>query len=149
MISRLGCLATVCGLAGVFATGCGTTKTVTVTTAVGTNPATATTTAPAGTTSPAATTGPAGTTGPTTNPSPAERKAIIARAVALCKTTVNGQPTLSASAKSQLDGVCDKTGTGNVSAVRTAAYQVCQEIIRASFPAGAARTQGLAACPKP
>jgi hypothetical protein len=140
MINRLGSLAAVCALAGVLATGCGA-KTVTVTTG---------STTPTTTTPTTATTPPTGTTGTSTTPTtPGQLRALVAQEVAACKTTVNSQGTLSASAKSQLDAVCDKAGTGDVAAVQKAASQVCQEIIKDQVPAGAARTQALASCPKP
>ena len=73
----------------------------------------------------------------------------VAQAVAACKTSVQAVPTLSASIKNELASICDKAASGDESGVKQATYQVCQQIIKATVPAGAAQTTALAACPKP
>ncbi len=135
--------------AGVLA-GCGGgAKTVTVTTPGGG----ASTTAP---TAPTATTGATGATGATSpsaslkaaeaaNPAIARQ---IAQAVASCKTSINSQPSLSATNKAKLDAICDKAGSGDTTGVQKATADVCQQIVRDTVPASA-QTQALAACPTP
>ncbi len=73
----------------------------------------------------------------------------IAQAVAACKTEVEAAPTLSASVKSQLVSICEKAASGNETGVKQAAYQVCQEIVKATVPGGSVQSTALAACPKP
>jgi hypothetical protein len=145
MTKRLGVLGAICA-AGVLA-GCGGgAKTVTVTTPVGG----ATTTAPAGTTG---ATGASGVTSPSASLKAAEaaNPAIvkqIAQAVASCKTSINSQPSLSATNKAKLDAICDKAGSGDTTGVQKATADVCQQIVRDTVPASA-QTQALAACPTP
>jgi UTP:GlnB (protein PII) uridylyltransferase len=156
MFSRVGLLAGVCALTGVFATGCGssTTKTVTTTAppAATTTPATTTpaTTTPAATT-PATTTPTASSTSSQLKAAEAANPAIaaeVAQAVAACKTSVNSAATLTADDKSKLDAICVKAGDGDAAGVQQASSQVCQEIIKDTVPS-AEQSQALAACPKP
>ncbi|HYM55326.1 MAG TPA: hypothetical protein VES97_08190 [Solirubrobacteraceae bacterium] len=71
----------------------------------------------------------------------------VAAAVAACKQTIQSQSTLSAGAKSKLEAVCDKAAKGDTAAVKQAAREVCEEVIKTSaVPAGPAREQALAAC---
>jgi hypothetical protein len=166
MIKRLGLLLAVSAVAGVLG-GCGSTKTVTVTTGnLATTPAGATTTPTGATTTPATTT-PTGTTttatGTTTpaassGPTSAEIKAAeaanpalkaeLAQAVASCKSSVNAAPTLNASDKAKLDSICAQAASGDTAGVQKATSEVCQQIIRDSVPASA-QAQALASCPKP
>jgi len=73
----------------------------------------------------------------------------VAEAVAACKSSIQAAPTLTADEKSKLTSICDKAANGDEAGVKQAAYQVCQEIVKSSVPAGSAQTTALAACPKP
>jgi hypothetical protein len=68
--------------------------------------------------------------------------------VAACKASIASQSTLAANLKSQLNGICDKAGSGDQAGARKAAAQVCQQIVKSAVPA-AAQAQALASCPKP
>jgi hypothetical protein len=71
----------------------------------------------------------------------------VQAAVAACKQTIQSQTTLSAGAKSKLEAVCSKAAKGDTTAVKQAAREVCEEVIKTSaVPAGPAREQALAAC---
>ncbi|MBA3808512.1 MAG: hypothetical protein H0X28_09000 [Solirubrobacterales bacterium] len=73
--------------------------------------------------------------------------ANIAAAVATCKSQIEAQSTLPAGAKSKLEAVCEKAAKGDTAAVKVAAREVCEEVIKNSpVPAGAAQEQALAAC---
>jgi len=73
--------------------------------------------------------------------------ADVAAAVAACKKEIQTQSTLPASAKTKLEGVCEKAAKGDGEAVKKAAREVCEEVIKNSpIPAGAAQEQALAAC---
>ncbi len=101
---------------------------------------------PAATTSstPAATTTSSTTS---TTSSSAVPPANIAAAVATCKSQIEAQSTLRAGAKSKLEAVCEKAAKGDTAAVKVAAREVCEEVIKNSpVPAGAAQEQALAAC---
>jgi hypothetical protein len=75
--------------------------------------------------------------------------ANVAQAVAACKSQIEAQSTLPARAKSKLEAVCEKAAKGDTSAVKAAAREVCEEVIKSSsVPAGAAQEQALAACRK-
>jgi hypothetical protein len=70
----------------------------------------------------------------------------VAQAVAACKSGVQKAPTLSASVKAKIEGICDKVGT-DPAAARKAAKEVCVEIVNASpIPAGAIKERALAGC---
>lgn len=67
--------------------------------------------------------------------------------MAQCKQEIQSQSTLPASAKTKLEGVCEKAAKGDSEAVKKAAREVCEEVIKNSpVPAGAAQEQALAAC---
>ncbi|MDX6513910.1 MAG: hypothetical protein QOE36_3414 [Gaiellaceae bacterium] len=70
----------------------------------------------------------------------------VKAAVESCKQAVDAQPTLSASDKSDLKGLCDKAASGDPAAVQKAAKEVCIKIVKGQVPAGAARDQAVAAC---
>jgi hypothetical protein len=91
---------------------------------------------------------PATTSTSTTSSSPsAVPPANVAAAVATCKAQIEAQSTLPAGAKTKLEGVCEKAAKGDTAAVKAAAREVCEEVIKnAALPAGAAQEQALAAC---
>lgn len=73
--------------------------------------------------------------------------ANVAAAVSACKSQIEAQSTLPAGAKSKLEAVCEKAAKGDTAAVKVAAREVCEEVIKNSaVPAGAAQEQALAAC---
>jgi hypothetical protein len=70
----------------------------------------------------------------------------VAQAVASCKSVVQKAPTLSAATKAKIEGICEKAGT-NPAAARTAAKEVCIEVVNASpIPSGSIKEKALAAC---
>jgi hypothetical protein len=70
----------------------------------------------------------------------------VAQAVAACKSVVQKAPTLSAATKAKIEGICEKAGT-NPAAARTAAKEVCIEVVNASpIPSGSIKEKALAAC---
>ncbi len=83
-------------------------------------------------------------TSPTTTPS---GSAGVADAVAACKSVIKQEPTLSASVKAKVEGICNKAAGGDVAGARTAAKEVCIEIVNASpIPAGPIKEKALATC---
>ena len=83
----------------------------------------------------------------TSTPSTAVPAGDVAAAVAACKSQIEAQSTLPAGAKSKLEAVCEKAAKGDTAAVKVAAREVCEEVIKNSaVPAGAAQEQALAAC---
>lgn len=85
-------------------------------------------------------------TGATTTDAPANVDAAVKAAVESCKSSIDAQPTLDDSLKSDLKEVCDKAASGDAAAVTAATKEVCTKIIEANVPEGAAREQALAAC---
>jgi hypothetical protein len=72
----------------------------------------------------------------------------IVNAISRCKSSIGAAPTLSSSAKSKLEGLCDQAAKGDLVSLRKASAQVCQDIVKESVPSSA-QAQALAACPKP
>ena len=73
--------------------------------------------------------------------------ASAAETIAVCKQEIAGQKSLPASAKAKLEAVCQKAANGETAAVKKAAQEVCEEVIKSSpVPSSAAREQALAAC---
>jgi hypothetical protein len=66
--------------------------------------------------------------------------------VAACKAIVQTEPTLSASVKSKVEGICNKAANGDLAGVKTAAKEVCKEVINAAPIPSSAKAQGIAAC---
>lgn len=84
-------------------------------------------------------------TTPTTSGVPAN----LQKAVAECHHLIETQKALSAIAKSKLSEACDKAGKGDTQAVKTAAREVCEEVVRqASSLPSVAKDTALAACRK-
>lgn len=116
--------------------GCGGSSSTTTSTSSSTPATTATSSTPAATGSTPAVTSAAGLSG-----------ANVQVAVAACKRAIQAQTTLPAGAKSKLEAACDKAAKGDTSAVKKAAQEVCEEVIKTSkIPAGAAQEQALANC---
>jgi hypothetical protein len=80
------------------------------------------------------------TTGSTTTPA-------TAAAVESCRRGAKAIPTLSTSTRVKIEAICDKAASGNPAAVRTAAREVCEEIVKASpLPEGSAKQHAVAGC---
>jgi len=126
-------------LCGGLVAGCGSSSSTT------SSSVTAAQTAPAAVTStPAAATGttPAGA-------SPSVPSSEAAGIVAACKEVIAEAPTLPASTKAKVEGICNKAASGNIEGARKAAKEVCTEVINAEpIPAGAAKEEALANCKK-
>lgn len=80
------------------------------------------------------------TTGSTTSPA-------TAAAVESCRRGAKAIPTLSSSTRTKIETICDKAASGNPAAVRTAAREVCEEIVKVSpLPEGSAKRHAIAGC---
>jgi len=126
-------------LCGALVAGCGSSSSTT------SSSTTTTTSKPATSSTAAATTAtsPTGTTSATSTVS----AATLAQAVATCKSAVQKATTLSASVKAKLEGICNKAASGDLAGARTAAREVCVEVVNATpIPSSAAKQQALAAC---
>jgi len=105
-----------------------------------------TTTSSQSTSTPAAASTPAATSTPTTTGAGPVAPNLQA-AVAACKQAIQAQRTLTAGAKSKLEAICGKAAKGDTAAIKQAAREVCEEVVKTSaVPAGPAREQALAAC---
>jgi hypothetical protein len=140
MIRKLSTWLLVALAGGAFVAGCGSSNNSTSSSQATSTPAT-TTPAPAGATStPPTPSGPRTPAGEASHPTPAQ-------AVASCKQSIQAQPTISASAKSKLAGLCAKAASGDRTALHKVAQEVCVELVNASqIPAGASRERALAVC---
>jgi hypothetical protein len=155
MIRKLSTWLVVALAGGAFLAGCGSSSNSTSSSQTASPPAT-TSSAPAGTTSPSGTTSsaPARTTSTAATPIPrgattgpgVPRNASPTQVVAACKQSIQAQPTISASAKTKLEGICAKAG-GDRAALHRVAQEVCVELVNASrVPAGASKERALAVC---
>lgn len=124
-----GALLAGCGSSSSSSSSSSTTASTPASTATSTPAATGTTS-----TSPTTTTG---ATAPTGN---------VAEYVAICKSIIERVPTLSASVKSKVEGICTKAAHGDAAGARAAAKEVCVEVIDASPISGAEKERALAAC---
>jgi len=71
----------------------------------------------------------------------------MAVAVTECKSIIQRAPTLSASTKAKVEGICNKAASGDLVGARAAAKEVCVEVIKAlAGPTGPAKEQALASC---
>jgi hypothetical protein len=110
-----------CGGSSSSSTSAGTSSTATGSTAPSTSSATSTT----GTTTSSAT----------------------AAAVESCRRGVKAIPTLPSSTRSKIEAICDKAANGDPGTIRTAAREVCEEIVRSSpLPEGSAKQHAIAGC---
>jgi hypothetical protein len=129
-------------IGSVLIAGCGSSSSSTTSSQSSSPAATSTTTS-----STPPSTGTTGTSGtPSTIPNPAS-SAGLADAVAECRSVIKEAPTLSASTKAKVEGICNKAADGDLAGARAAAKEVCEEVINASpIPAGAVKEHALAAC---
>ncbi len=134
-------------LAGVLIAGCGSSGS---TSASNSTPAQVSVTQPATTTASTGTTSTSPTTTSTNTPSVPTSipttAAGVAEAVAVCKSVIQRDPTLSASLKAKVEGICNKAASGNLAGARAAAKEVCAEVINASPIPAVAKEAALAAC---
>ncbi|HEX9482305.1 MAG TPA: hypothetical protein VF927_09415 [Solirubrobacteraceae bacterium] len=73
----------------------------------------------------------------------------IKEAVAECKRVIKSQTKLPASAKTKLEGACSEAAKGNSQAVKSAAREVCEEVIeKAALGNSAVKEEALKACKK-
>jgi hypothetical protein len=71
----------------------------------------------------------------------------VKAAVAECKQVIQSQAKLPSSAKTKLEGACAQAAKGNTQAVKTAAREVCEEVIgKANLPNGADKEAAQKAC---
>lgn len=116
--------------AGVLLAGCGSSSSSSTS---GSTPSTAAT---ANSSTPS-TTSTAGTT----------KSTAAAAGVASCKRAAQAIPTLSSSTRGKIEAICDTASSGNASATRTAAREVCEEIVKASpLPEGSVKQHAVARC---
>lgn len=123
-------------ICGALIAGCGSSSSTT-SRSTATTPATTSSAAAATTTS---------TAGTSTASNGVVPPADLAAAVAECKSVVEHATTLSSGLKSKVEGICNKAAHGNIAAARTAAKEVCVEVINASPLPASDKTQALAAC---
>jgi hypothetical protein len=131
-----GALLAGCGSGG--STTSGSTSTPAATTAATSTPASTTTSTPASST-------PSTTTPTGAIPTPGSA-AAVAEYAAICKTIIQRTPTLSASVKEKVEGICAKAAHGDLAGARQAAKEVCVEVINASPVPAAAKEKALAEC---
>jgi hypothetical protein len=75
------------------------------------------------------------------------KSSATAAAVESCRRGAKAIPTLSSSTRIKIEAICDKAASGNPAAVRTAAREVCEEIVKASpLPEGSAKQHAIAGC---
>jgi len=79
-------------------------------------------------------------------PGGAASVAGVQQAVTACKSVIRAAPTLSASTKAKVEGVCNKAASGDEAGARRAAKEVCVEVINASPVPAVAKQQALASC---
>lgn len=144
MIGRRSPLLAAALLCGALLAGCGSSSNST-----GSSGSTASTAATTATTTPAASTQ-ASTATTSTSPSSIISSAAsatgVAEYVAICKEIIQKDPTLPANVKSKVEGICAKAAAGDLAGARTAAKEVCVEVIDASPISTAAKEKALAEC---
>lgn len=95
---------------------------------------------------------PSTTAGSTTSTTPTSttdltKSSAAAAGVASCKHAAQAIPTLSSSTRSKIEAICETAASGDAAATRTAAREVCEEIVKASpLPAGSAKQHAVAGC---
>jgi len=70
----------------------------------------------------------------------------VAQYVAICKSIIAREPTLSASVKAKVEGICNKAAHGDLAGARTAAKEVCVEVINLAPIPAADKEKALASC---
>ena len=100
--------------------------------------------APTGSVSP----GPSGTSA--TGTIAQQQHAIGKHAVASCKSAIQAQTSIPASAKAKLEAICGKAATGSKEALEAVAHEECVALVSATpLPNAAAKQRALAICKAP
>jgi hypothetical protein len=87
------------------------------------------------------------TTDATVESGDVEVPANLEEAVERCKESVGQAPQISDDAKSKLEDICDKAGSGDEQEIEEAAREVCETIVEESIPDGSpGREAALSAC---
>jgi hypothetical protein len=95
-------------------------------------------------------TGTGSATGTSTATSPAEQKKSGAQAVASCKSAIHSESSIPASAKTKLEGICEKASGGSKEELQKVAHEECIALVDATpLPNGAAKQRALAICKAP
>jgi hypothetical protein len=134
-------------LCGALLAGCGSSNSSTTTSTAATTPAktsSAAATTPTTTKSTASTATKAST--PTQPTAGAAAGATAAEYATVCKSIITHEPTIESSLKSKLEGICSKAANGDLAGARTAAKQVCVEVIKSTPIPAADKEKALAAC---
>jgi hypothetical protein len=143
MIGRRSPLLVIVVLCGALVAGCGSASSPTTgsstTTPIATTKSAPSTPAPAVTTSTTSTATPTGGSG-------AASAASVAEYAAICRLIVEHEPTLAASVKSKVEGICAKAAKGDLAGARAASKEVCAEVISASPLPATAKQKALASC---
>jgi hypothetical protein len=127
---------------GALGAGCGSSSSSTTSSQSSSTPAASTPATAATTTTQASS---PGATGTTSTPSGASALAVQ-QIVGECQAVIHQAPTLSASVKARVEGVCNKAASGDLAGARAAAKEVCVEVINASPVPAVAKQAALAAC---
>jgi hypothetical protein len=126
--------------------GCGSSgSSTTSTTATTSSTAAAQGTTGSGTTATAETSTSASTPTPTSSTA-APNPAVVAQYADVCKAIIKSVPSLSATVKAKVEGICNKAAKGDEASARAAAKEVCVEVISASPIPAAAKQKSLAEC---
>jgi hypothetical protein len=128
-----------------FGAGCGSSSSTTSSSQTSSTPAASTPATAAATTTQATSPAPTGTA---STPSGTASPAAVQQIVAECQSVIHRAPTLSASVKARVEGVCNKAASGDLAGARAAAKEVCVEVINASPIPEFAKQRALAACKK-
>jgi hypothetical protein len=72
--------------------------------------------------------------------------AAIKQYIEICKSIIEREPSLAASVKSKVEGICNKAAAGDIAGARAAAKEVCVEVINASPIPAVAKQKDIAAC---
>jgi hypothetical protein len=134
-----------CGSSGSSTTSGSTAATTPSTTAPAATTSTATTT-PATTTTAASTPTKTSTATTPSLPLSAAEASGVKTYVAICKLIIAREPTLAASTKSKVEGICSKAAAGNLAGARAAAKEVCVEVISAAPIPAALKAKDIAGC---
>ncbi len=79
-----------------------------------------------------------------------EQKKSGAQAVASCKSAIHSESSIPASAKTKLEGICEKASGGSKEELQKVAHEECIALVDATpLPNGAAKQRALAICKAP
>jgi hypothetical protein len=130
-------------LAGCGSSGSSTTTTTTTTTS---STAAAPGTTSSGTTATTGTSTTSASTPTSSSSTAAPNPAVVAQYADVCKAIIKSVPSLSATVKAKVEGICNKAAKGDEASARAAAKEVCVEVISASPIPAAAKQKSLAEC---